>query len=84
MREGFDLFTPVGKAMLTMLAVVAELERSSTKARQMAGIVRAKASGQALGREKVLDDATVAAWRKEHSASIAVTAMQFGISTASV
>lgn len=36
------------------------------------------------GREKVLDDATVAAWRKEHSASIAVTAMQFGISTASV
>lgn len=84
LREGFDLSTPIGKAMLTMLAAVAELERSNIKARQMAGILRAKAAGKALGREKVIDDATVAAWRKEHSASIAATASQFGISTASV
>lgn len=37
-REGFDLSTPVGKAMLTMLAAMAELERSNIKSRQMAGI----------------------------------------------
>jgi putative DNA-invertase from lambdoid prophage Rac len=84
LREGFDLSTPMGKAMLTMLAAVAELERSNIKARQMAGIERAKAEGKALGREKVIDDAAVQAWRKEHAASINQTAEHFGISPASV
>lgn len=83
-REGFDLSTPIGKAMLTMLAAVAELERSNIKARQMAGIERAKAEGRALGREKVIDDAQVKAWRVAHSQSIKATAEHFGISIASV
>ena len=83
-REGFDLSTPMGKAMLTMLAAMAELERSNIKARQMAGIERARAKGKNLGREKVIDDAAVAQWRKENSASIKATAEHFGISTASV
>lgn len=83
-REGFDLSTSMGKAMLTMLAAVAELERSNIKARQMAGIARAKAEGKALGRAKTIPDAEVAAWRAEHAASIASTAEHFGISTASV
>lgn len=84
LREGFDLSTPIGKAMLTMLAAVAELERSNIKARQMAGIARAKSEGKALGREKTINDAAVAQWRKENCASIQATAVQFGISTASV
>lgn len=84
MREGFDLATPAGKLMLTMLAAVAELERENIKARQMAGIERARAEGKRLGREKKIDDATVADWRHEHSASIQATAQHFGISTASV
>ena len=84
LREGFDLSTPIGKAMLTMLAAVAELERSNLKARQMAGIQRAKAEGKALGREKAIDDVSVARWRKDNGASIASTATHFGISTASV
>jgi DNA invertase Pin-like site-specific DNA recombinase len=83
-REGFDLSTPMGKAMLTMLAAVAELERSNIKARQMAGIERAKSEGRALGRTKTILDAEVAAWRREHTASIAQTAEHFGISPASV
>src|SRR5690554_5623834 len=83
-REGFDLSTPMGKAMLTMLAAMAELERSNIKARQMAGIERAKAEGKNLGREKVIDDVAVARWRQENSASIKATAEYFGISTASV
>ena len=82
LREGFDLSTPIGKAMLTMLAAVAELERSNIKTRQMAGI--AKAEGKALGREKTIDDAAVAIWRKENTASIKMTAEHFGISPASV
>ncbi|MGL5409624.1 MAG: recombinase family protein [Shewanella sp.] len=84
LREGFDLSTPIGKAMLTMLAAVAELERSNIKLRQMAGITKAKAEGKALGREKTIDDAAVAIWRKENSASIKLTAEHFGISLASV
>ena len=84
MREGFDLATPAGKLMLTMLAAVAELERENLKARQLAGLERAKAEGKALGRSKSIDDAAVCAWRAENSASIKTTAEHFGISAASV
>lgn len=84
MREGFDLSSPVGKAMLTMLAAVAELERTNIKARQMAGIERARAQGKKLGAPKMIDDAAVAAWRAENSASILDTAKHWGISTAAV
>ncbi|GHB15723.1 recombinase family protein [Modicisalibacter luteus] len=83
-REGFDLSTPMGKAMLTMLAAMAELERSNIKSRQMAGIERARAEGRRLGREKTIDDAQVAQWRQDHNASIKATADHFGISVASV
>lgn len=83
-REGFDLSTEHGRFMLTMLAAVAQLERSNIKARQMAGIERAKAEGRALGRKPSVDAAEVSTWRKENSASIAQTAEHFGISTATV
>jgi DNA invertase Pin-like site-specific DNA recombinase len=83
-REGFDLSTDVGKLMLTMLASLAELERKNIKARQMAGIARAKSQGKILGRQKQIDDMRVAQWRKENSASIKQTADFFEISTASV
>jgi len=84
MREGFDLATPAGKLMLTMLAAVAELERENLKARQLAGLERAKAEGKNLGRTKAIDDAAVLAWRTENAASIKATAEHFGISAASV
>ena len=84
LREGFDLATPVGKAMLTMLAAMAELEKENIRVRQMAGIERARAEGKNLGREKVIDDAAVATWRVANSASIRQTAEHFGISPASV
>lgn len=84
MREGFDLATPAGKFMLTMLAAVAELERENIKTRQMAGIERARAEGKNLGREKVINDYEVRQWRQANSASIKATAEHFGISTASV
>ncbi|MEL7979214.1 recombinase family protein [Vreelandella titanicae] len=83
-REGFDLSTPMGKMMLTMLAGLAELERFNIKERQLAGLERARAEGKNLGREKVIDDKAVVLWRQENSASIKVTADHFGISPASV
>jgi len=84
MREGFDLSTDAGKLMLTMLAAVAELERANMKARQLAGLERARAEGKHLGRRKEIDDAEVFKWRNANSASIADTARNFGISAASV
>ena len=70
--------------MLTMLVSLAELERKNIKARQMAGIQRAKSEGKAMGRQKKIDDSKVVQWRRENSASIKQTAEQFGISIASV
>ena len=86
MREGFDLATDAGKLMLTMLAAVAELERANMKARQFAGLERARAEGRNLGRKKAIDDGAVAAWREAQTpkASIKATAEHFGISIASV
>lgn len=84
MREGFDLSNPTGKLMLTLLAGVAELERENIKARQMAGINKAKAEGRKLGAPKQHDDAAIAAWRKETGASIAATAEHWGVSLATV
>lgn len=70
--------------MLTMLAAVAELERSVIKERQLAGILRARAEGKPLGRTKTIDEQEVLSWRREHRATIRETALQFSISTASV
>ncbi len=84
MREGFDLSSSAGKLMLTMLAAVAELERSNIKARQMAGIERARAQGKKLGAPKRIDDQAVANWRMANQATIQETAIEFGISIAAV
>lgn len=70
--------------MLTMLAAVAKLERSNIKARQMAGIAKARAQGKKLGAVKKIDDLAVAAWRQENRASIADTAKHWSISLAGV
>lgn len=84
MREGFDLSSPTGKLMLTLLAGVAELERENIRARQMAGIEKAKSDGRKLGAPKQHDDGAIAAWRKETGSSIQVTADHWKVSTATV
>lgn len=84
LREGFDLSTPTGKLMLTLLAGVAELERENIKARQMAGIEKARQDGRKLGAPKQHDDAAIAAWRKDTGSSIAVTAEHWKVSLATV
>nr|WP_286944686.1 recombinase family protein [Pseudomonas sp. UBA6718] len=84
LREGFDLSSDVGKMMLTMLAAVAELERANIKARQMAGISRAKEEGRKLGAPKKINDEEVATWRKINAKTISETAEKFEISTAAV
>ena len=50
LREGFDLSTPVGKAMLTMMAGLARLEKDLIAERRAAGIKRAQSEGKHCGR----------------------------------
>ena len=50
LREGFDLSTPVGKAMLTMMAGLASLEKDLIAERRAAGIKRAQSEGKHCGR----------------------------------
>lgn len=83
-REGFDLSTPTGEAMLTIMAAMAKLERANMLERQMAGIQRAKAEGVKFGRKHKADPIEIAKWRSDNDASIKQTAEHFGISAATV
>jgi putative DNA-invertase from lambdoid prophage Rac len=47
----FDLTTPHGRMMATMLAGIAEFERELTQERIRSGIAAAKARGKRLGRQ---------------------------------
>lgn len=49
MREGFDLRTPTGKLLATVLASVAQFETEVRRERQAAGIAAAKAAGKSWG-----------------------------------
>lgn len=55
-QQGVDTTTPAGKALFQMLGVFAEFERSMIQERVKAGLARAKAQGQTLGRPRVSPD----------------------------
>ena len=50
LSESIDTSTPMGKMVYTVIAAVAELERSLIRERVMMGLDRAKAEGKKLGR----------------------------------
>ncbi len=52
-QQGVDTTTPAGKALFQMMGVFAEFERTMIRDRVNAGLARAKASGQRLGRPRV-------------------------------
>lgn len=84
----------VGELILAVLAQVAEMERRRIAERTAAGRKAARASLEAtgrthrgkesLGRPFAADAAAVREWRKANSASIAQTARQFSLSSATV
>lgn len=53
--DGLNSSTPTGRAMLQMLAIFAEMERSFIQERTVAGLAAAKAQGRTGGRPKALD-----------------------------
>jgi putative DNA-invertase from lambdoid prophage Rac len=84
----------VGELIVAVLAQIADMKRQRVKERcnsgREAAKVALKATGRthrgkaSLGRPKAADAAAVAAWRREHGASIPATMAQFGISRATV
>lgn len=54
LAEGFDTTTPAGRAMLQVVAAFAELERSTTRERVVAGLDAARKNGKLLGRRPAL------------------------------
>jgi len=66
LSESVDTSTPMGKMVYTVIAAVAELERSLIRERVVMGIDRARAQGKKLGRPRVIVDTDrVAALRAE-------------------
>ncbi len=53
LAESIDTSTPMGKMTFTVIAALAELERSLIRERVVMGLQRAKAQGKQLGRPKV-------------------------------
>jgi DNA invertase Pin-like site-specific DNA recombinase len=53
-QQGLDTSTPTGRAMFGMCSIFAELERSLIQERVKAGLARAVARGQRLGRPRAL------------------------------
>jgi DNA invertase Pin-like site-specific DNA recombinase len=52
LSESIDTSTPMGKMVYTVIAAVAELERSLIRERVVMGLQRAKAQGKRLGRPR--------------------------------
>lgn len=84
--DGLDSTTPTGKAMLQMLAIFAELERSFIKERTMAGLAAARAQGRVGGRPKKADNPTArrAQILRDSNESITDIAKTLGVSVATV
>ena len=82
MREGFDLSTPTGEAMLTIMAAMAQLELSNIAERRTAGIKRAQSEGVHCGRPKA--DVTRIAELKASGLSQSKVAAEMNIGIATV
>lgn len=86
LTEQFDFTTAMGKFVLGILGLVAQLEAQMTAARTSAGMQALKARGYKLGAPPVLTEAKAARMIAERKAgkTIEALASKYGVSTASV
>ena len=84
LRENIDTGGPLGRAMLTIIGAISELERSLIAERVRAGMRRAKLEGRRIGRQPLnIDREQVVADRKS-GMSLTQVARKHRISRASV
>lgn len=65
LTENLDLTTPIGKAMFSIIAALATLERDLTRQRVINGLVNAKLKGKILGRPQTVKYELVIALREK-------------------
>lgn len=87
-QQGLDTSTPAGKALFGMMGVFAEFERAMIQERVRAGVLRARANGQRLGRPPLASDRPkvyreIKALRKDGLGMCAI-AKQIGVSSRTV
>jgi len=83
--EAIDTSTPIGKAMFTIIAAIAQLERDLTAERVRNGLRNAVAKGKKLGRPKTAGKkAAEVLRRRAKGIEPEVIAEQLGVSRASV
>jgi len=82
--EQMDTSTPAGKMVFTVLAAVAELERSLIVERVRAGLRNARAKGKTLGRPRVAVDAARVSQLRASGLSWPKIAAELGVSVGTV
>jgi len=80
LREQIDTASPLGRAVYTIIAAIAELERSLIVERIHAGLRRARAEGKRLGRPVVAVDVGSIHRAVERAGSIRAAARRLGCS----
>jgi DNA invertase Pin-like site-specific DNA recombinase len=80
LREQIDTGSPLGQAVFTIIAAIAQLERSLIVERVKAGLRRAKADGRRLGRPPVDVDASALAQVVNAGLSVRAAALKLGVS----
>src|SRR5437899_2382709 len=83
LREQIDTGSPLGQAVFTIIAAIAQLERSLIVERVKAGLRRAKAEGKRLGREPLQVDSYRLNDVLRRKLSARLAAREIGCSTAS-
>jgi len=76
LQEQFDTSTPIGQAMFTIIAAMAQLERDIIRERVCAGLERAKAQGKRLGRPAVTVDLRALGALRQEGLSLGAMARQ--------
>jgi DNA invertase Pin-like site-specific DNA recombinase len=86
LTEGLHTEGPMGKAMLTIMAAFAQLERDTMIERTRAGLTAAAANGRKGGRPRKIDDDAAAKARSLREKGITATdiAKMLGVSRATV
>ena len=84
LSESLDTSTPMGKMVYTVIAAVAELERSLIRERVMMGLERAKAQGKQLGRPPTEVDEEAICRLREKGISLRDIGKKMGVSRTKV
>lgn len=84
MREAIDTEGPLGRAMVTIISAIAELERSLIVERVRAGMRRARLEGRRIGRAPLEVDHRAIVHDRRSGLSLTQVARKHGVSRASV